>query len=234
MPTQKQNYFRQVALLLISLTIITIGVVYNQAVTSQSQAQFAGITTNNQPAPPSQNPTTTTTPTIPIVNQQPTNQPSPSTMPPPSTKTTPQTDTTPSIPSIPSTPSTDTKIDTGTNLPEITLEDLWISLQLLNKLTETPYLFAYNTPEINLPGISANTPASVNTVPDIAPSNPSASTTSPTNQPTDNEVITTIKNLTGYSKWEEFKTNFRTAQEQYANTGRCMIDIQGLGCLVQW
>lgn len=219
MPEQNPNHFRQIALLLISLTIITIGVIYNQAIAPPSQAQFFSSYTQNQ--------TFQTTPTTPTANQPTVNIP-----PTPSTGTTPIVTPTPTIDT--STPS-DNQIDTGIHLPEISIEDLWISLQLLNKLASIPRSFAYATPEINLPGIGATPADFTSDLPTLTPPSSGGNVTTPSiNQTPDNEVIATLKDWTGYSKWEEFKTNFRTAQEQYAGTGRCMIDIQGLGCLVQW
>lgn len=217
---QPQDHTRQVALLLISLTIITVGVIYNQADAPKTRAQLFGTY--------SQTSTNTETNTTPQNNTQ--TQP---------TTVVPKTNTTP--PTTDTNTTTDNPSDSTQDLPETTLEDIWISLQLLNQLTRTSNAFAYSIPEIKLPGIKSATPSSsfsetlpTVSLPDFA--NEISETSPPTldSQPSDNEVITIIKDLSGYSKWEEFKTNFITAKEQYSGTGRCMIDIQGLGCLVQW
>lgn len=229
---QPQDRTRQVALLLISLTIITVGVIYNQASAPKTQAQLFGTysqtSTNTGANTTPQNNTTT-----------------------PNTATQPSTDNTQTQPTI-VVPKTNTNTDTNTisdnpsdliqDLPETTLEDIWASLQLLNQLTRTSNAFAYSIPEIKLPGIKSATPSSsfsetlpTVSLPDFASEIPQTAPSAPdAQQPEDNEVITILKDLSGYSKWEEFKTNFITAKEQYSGTGRCMIDIQGLGCLVQW
>jgi len=221
---QNHNHFRPIALLLISLTIITVGVIYNQAVTSPSRAQFFGTSTQTN--------TGTSTNSTPPVEQTPQIDTNTSgnnlpTEPAPTTNTNPSTDT-----------NIDTDTNTDTNLPELTLEDIWISLQLLNQLTKTSNLFAYSTIEVKLPdmGATTQTPIPAIQLPDINLPDFINDTTipPPTNQSTDNEVLAIIKDWSGYSKWEEFKTNFITAKEQYSGTGRCMIDIQGLGCLVPW
>ncbi|HCR42034.1 TPA: hypothetical protein DIV45_01555 [Patescibacteria group bacterium] len=221
MPTQNQNPFRQVALLLISLTIITVGILYNQASTPASEAQFGTSTRTTIPQIPTSSTPTSTSPSSPTTTPS---QPFPST----------NTNTTPPITGAP----TNIGVDTDKNLPELTLEDIWLSLQFLRQLTQTPAIFAYSMPEVNLPGIGAVTPDFATIVSPITPTPPSigGTTTSATttDQTTDNEVIATLKALTGYSQWEEFRTNFRTAREQYAGTGKCMVDIQGLGCLIEW
>ncbi|MFH1088671.1 MAG: hypothetical protein V1719_02410 [Patescibacteria group bacterium] len=219
--TQNQDHFRQIALLLISLTIITMGVVYNQATTPQSQAQFS-VT------PTQQNQNNITPPQINTDTDTDINIPTNDSLPP---EITPPADTNTSIDT-----NINTDIKTDTNLPEIALEDIWVSLQLLNQLARTSNVFAYSTPEIKLPNINMATQTPTNTLPTInLPSSFGETAITPTvNPPTDNEVIAIIKDWTGYSKWEELKNNFITTKEQYSGTGKCMINIQGLGCLVQW
>lgn len=226
------NPFRQVALTLIGLTIVVLGVVYNQII-SRSQAEFPGITSstpivnmipgfqeiyNSFTIPGPSNSTPTTTPDSSVVSPNLPDQIDQNEVTPPSSTTTFPLDT----------------------------ELLAKSLDWLTTLINVPpdFTFAYGTPEISLPGIGLTTilpsvtppvTGGAVTIPSVtAPETPAIETTPTLTTPSQNKVLNTIKLLTGYAKWEEFRDNFREAQQKYAGTGKCMIEIKGFGCLVTW
>jgi len=228
------NPFRQVALTLIGLTIVVLGVVHNQTV-SRSQAELPRITSS------------TPTADLPNVNEMinnlfnTTNPSTPTPIPPDSSVTTPD------LPD--QTDQNEITPPTSTNAIPLDTELLAKSLDWLTRLINVPpdFTFAYGTPEISLPGIGLATilpsitpPVTGGTITiptvtsPVAPITPSIETAPTTPAPSQNEVLNTIKLLTGYAKWEEFRDNFREAQQKYAGTGKCMIEIKGFGCLVTW
>ena len=217
MPGETNNPFRQVALVLISLTIIVLGVASNQA-TSKSEAE------------------TTTTPKNTVVSYNP-----------PMGADTSQSTAQPNT--LTTTPTIDTT--TGNNQTTVTpatpdWEQLSNSLELISQLAKLSTIsFAYNNFDIKLPGIglvgaptTGNTSISLPTTLDTSPAAPSVTpqTSTPTTPPTTNKLVSAVKIMTGYSRWENFKTKFREAEQKYAGTGKCMIDISsfGFGCLATW
>ncbi|MFH0912282.1 MAG: hypothetical protein V1807_01335 [Patescibacteria group bacterium] len=231
MTSKSTNQFRQVALGLISLTIIVLGLVYNQTI-SQSKAEMPGITSS------------TPVLDIPVINNiinSIINNPSIT------TNVTPDTSTTPDLPDQNEiTPPSEVVIPPGTTitLPDA-IDQLIASLDWLNQFIVTPYIvtFAQSTLEIALPeqpNLSLPTePTTGGDLPSVAPTSPAPAVSIPTSSPTtsevpSNEVLEIIKRITGYAQWEEFRDNFREAQQKYAGTGKCMIEVKGFGCLVTW
>lgn len=227
MPGKTNNPFRSVALLLISLTIITLGIVYNQTISSPSSPKtsietkgtnFFSLFTKQQSS--AQMGATTGQSTAPT--------PTPSTAPTPGTGVIVAPGPTPTI----TTPA----------IPETYQERLGEAMRLLSSLTIPRITFAQQALTINIPGVGLTIlPATSElTIPEISlPSIvPSATVTFPTDEkpPTTQRTSTTptIKDITGYSQWEKFKENFRESQQKYAGTGKCMINIAGFGCLVTW
>ena len=213
MPEETNNPFRQVALVLISLTIIVLGVAYNQA-TSKSEAE-------------------TTTPKKTVVSYNPP-------MGAGTSQSTAQTNTQTTTPTT-ITPDTTTDNNQTTVTPATPdWEQLSNSLDLISQLAKLSTIsFAYNNFDIKLPGIGlVSVPATDNlstNLPtlDTSPAAP-ATVTPQTNTPTTNKLVSAVKIITGYSQWEKFKTKFREAEQKYAGTGKCMIDISGFGCLATW
>lgn len=226
MSDPKSNPFRPVILLLISLTIITLGIVYNQTISSTSpktsittpRANFFSLFTK-QPSSAQMGVITGPT-TAPTLNMD--------TTPAPGTGVIVAPGPTPTI----TTPA----------IPETYQEQLGEAMQLLSSLTVPRITFAQQTLNVNIPGIGLTIlPATSElTMPEISlPSiAPPATVTSPTDEkpPTTQRTSTTptIEDITGYSRWKEFKENFRESQQKYAGTGKCMINITGFGCLVTW
>lgn len=201
------NPFRQVALTLISLTIIVLGIVYNQA-TEKSEAEV-------------------TTPMMDTGTQQttPTPTPQPSTIVPIAPKI---------VPIMPSLDELDLGLGQFKISPTIdlatALENLTISLDTIRQFAASPreIVFASDGLELGLPGIGL---PSVAVVLEVAPV-----VTPPT---TEGTITTSInpplwKILTGYNQLERFTNTISAIQKRNAGTGKCMIDITGIGCLVNW
>ena len=187
-----QGHFRSVATLLISATIIVIGMVCHQALATFSPT----ASLPNLPHVDSDIVIASITP-APSANLNSTDSATP----------TPPASITPSTNSL-------------SQLTESLTTSLTAVRQFLGLTVKTP------------PATSIFPTASIDTDTTSAAPAPSESTTKPTTP--SKGLLTTIKNITGYSKWEQFKTNFREAQQKYAGTGKCMIDIPSFGCLVQW
>lgn len=222
------NPFRPVALVLISLTIIVLGVVYEQA-TSHSEAsqQTALITKNSGMTTGSQSSTSTPALTLPVA-------PTPK----PTTTTNQPNLSMPSI-SIPNQP-TQPIINTPTTFTPTNWTLLTTALQTIEQLVKTPLSFAYSIPEIKLPNVALayttiEPTSPVNTTPAITTSPSSVNTivTTPLKSQ-DNEVISTLKTITGIYKFQQFQEKFKDAQSKYAGKGKCMIVIGSSGCLMQW
>lgn len=218
------NPFRQVALALISLTIIVIGITYNQA-TEKSEAEVTSSTfgTKTQQTTPPAPSTKTTTPV-------------------PNTSTTTPSEIAPVTPKItPIVPVLDTiNVDLGLNQFEINptidlgtaLKNLTTSLDTIRQFAASPreLAFASDGLELGLPGIGL---PSVVIVPEIAPAVTPTTTASPTTTTT-NPPLPLWKLLTGYNQLERWADTLSTIQERNIGTGKCMIDITGIGCVVNW
>lgn len=220
MPTANSNPYRSVALLLISLTIIVLGVAYNQVA---SKVEVGAAT------PPSssfgiQTKTTTTQPTS--------NQPATTTQQ-PQTNTTPQPGTT-----ITPTPTPSTSI---INFPSIGFDQITpgqLEIVFTMDLTEAIMALAGSLDNlrqfINLPNTTVFAGANLDVnLPGIGQAPPTPTTETTTLPPTA-PTPSVLEQLSGYTQWQSFKTNFRAAQQKYAGTGQCMINISGFGCLVTW
>lgn len=216
------NPFRQVALTLISLTIIVLGIVYNQA-TEKSEAEVnapmgAGTQQTTSPIP--------STPITPKITPTPTiSTPQPATIVPTAPKI---------VPIMPSLDELDLILDQFEINPSVDLAtalgNLTTSLDTIRQFAASPreIAFASDGLELGLPGIGL---PSVAVVPEIAPQ-----VTPPT---TAGSVITPTKPalwkiLTGYNQLENLTNTLSTIQARNAGTGKCMIDITGIGCIVNW
>jgi len=205
------NPFRSVALVLISMTIIVLGITYKQG-TSHSEAQTSseqsGMQAGSQSSlnTPNLSVPTITTPDQPII--------------PPSTTTpidwTLLTDTLQTIEQLVKTAPI-----FAYTVPDINIfKDVFASIPTKDVPSTSNSL--------NL--VTPTTPLPTNNVTPI----PSADTITTTPTPQDNEVIAALKTITGVYKWEEFKEKFQNAQKEFSGTGKCMIIFKNVGCLMQW
>ncbi|MEA1909639.1 MAG: hypothetical protein U9M89_01265, partial [Patescibacteria group bacterium] len=90
--------------------------------------------------------------------------------------------------------------------------------------------FAHAGPSLSLPKL----PEKINSTPVPGLEKPKENIVNDVAMPTidkstENTVIEQIKRFTGYSRWEEFKENFKNNM----GSGECMVKISDF-CLVRW